>query len=153
MMAGQHSRELKLLLMTRTAPDWRVMPPPEWPPTDLSAALATPLRALAGCWLEQKCSCRTLQMPIRRLLTDYPHRAEMTLRRAVSALARCEICSGERHQALASHPRWKQVRVAGKPPNWSLTLTGPKAGAVAFTKKTTGYGLAPRRLDPRAAQP
>jgi hypothetical protein len=37
--------------------------------------------------------------------------------------------------ALVSNPRWRESQPAGKPPNWSLVLTGSERGAVAFTDR------------------
>jgi hypothetical protein len=97
--------------------------------------METKLRDLAGCWIEARCAnCGWLKgHPVRMLLTERRERADMALRRAVDALGRCEACGQGVTLALVSDPRWRVSRAAGKPPNWSMTLTGRGRGTVAFT--------------------
>lgn len=121
------------------ADEWPFTEPPETPPPSLRVALVTPLRRLAGCWLQSQCKgCgNSKSWPIRMLLTERRERAEMPLQRAVAALVRCEKCGRVGCRlALVSDPRWRESQAAGKPPNWSLVVSasGSELGTVAFTE-------------------
>lgn len=122
----------------RHDPDlWPFTEPPEVPPSSLADALATPLRALAGCWIESRCpGCGNVKRYlVRMLLTEHRGRAPMPLRRAVEALLQCERCQRWGiGLALVSDPRWRESKAAGKPPNWSMMLSGSQGGTVAFTE-------------------
>jgi hypothetical protein len=127
----------------RDADHWPFTEPPKEPPASLHEALHTPLRAFAGCWIASYCpACRHQKAhPIRWLLTERRERAEMGLRRAVEALKLCPGCQVDRRLALVSDPQWQSSQPAGKPPNWSLTLTGRSAGTVRYTDRTRApYG-------------
>jgi hypothetical protein len=117
------------------ADHWPFTEPPWRPPPTLHEALHMPLRPLAGCWIDShRPGCRhTKTYPIRWLLTERRERAEMGLRRAVHALRRCPGCQVDRRLALVSDPQWQSSKPAGKPPHWSLQLTGRGAGTAAFT--------------------
>jgi hypothetical protein len=65
----------------------------------------------------------------------------MGLRRAVDALHRCPACQIDRRLALVSAPQWQSSHPVGKPPNWSLLLTGREAGTVHYTDRARApYG-------------
>ena len=117
--------------------EWPWSPPPELPPPSLADALATPLHEMEGCWIESRCrGCGNLKgYPVRTLLTERPKRAGMSLLRGVEALLHCDKCDRWGIElALVSDPRWRESRVAGKPPNWSMVLSGSLRGTVAFTE-------------------
>jgi hypothetical protein len=112
---------------------WPLTAPPPKPPA-FAVALETKMWEFAGCWLDMRCRCGASAKPIRLLLTEGRHRADMPLRRAVKAFERCGRCGEAKAMALISDPNWQDHMPAGGAPHWRLTLNGPEAGAVAFTK-------------------
>jgi hypothetical protein len=121
----------------RDRASWRLMPAPEFPPASLDEALETPLRVFAGCCIDSTCpGCgHTRLHAVGLLIRERPLRGDMSLCQAGAALIQCDHCNRwGRQLMLASDPQWRTSKPAGGPPNWSLTLNGPKAGAVGFTE-------------------